>query len=431
MKPQFSILIIMGVCISSLLPMTSANPFLISIQSSDAVNPTLRLQNTYEVHEYVQLSINLNNLFTTVKTVVLSIAFRDASDQLLGTTASTVSLQPRQTSVIIPPPFTIPQRAQRGEATAEINVYTTWPQAGGVPYCPEHRVHFTIRNLAATVPPNTQSSETPMGLDDASTSALPPTPPIDRADDSPEASESTTTSEMTRPEDDEVNPVSARETHGGFVESCDTFDPTVWDHYYSPPVAVGDGTWLFEFPAGQARTYNAVWREYTHYGTYTLRFKVSWRRPVRGLRWYSMFLFGQSLNEVDIPEMLSWGNTGPQTSSIAIHPYDADGNKILNPHEPDGKWYWIFESTVDYEDGDWHVWETTYTPTRIMLTIDGIHQYTVTNTQDPLWDVSGFNWFPTIGDMQLIVGGGFDGSQSTTHRLIVDEVTYTPLPVEL
>jgi hypothetical protein len=144
-----------------------------------------------------------------------------------------------------------------------------------------------------------------------------------------------------------------------------------------------------------------------------------------------MFLFGQSLNEVDIPEMLSWGNTGPQTSSIAIHPYDADGNKILNPHEPDGKWYWIFESTVDYEDGDWHVWETTYTPTRIMLTIDGIHQYTVTNTQDPLWDVSGFNWFPTIGDMQLIVGGGFDGSQSTTHRLIVDEVTYTPLPVEL
>jgi hypothetical protein len=419
MNQHLSALIILGMFVTTLLPMTSANPFLINIRSG-SISPTRTPgQSSDPDVQQVLVTVEIDNHFPVVKTVVVTITLHDVRETLLGRVASTVSLQPQQTSVITVPPFTVPPHAPNGPAHADINIYTTWRQAGGVAYCPKHQIPFTIQNSFGLRTHSNLESGATRSQDHSRLSTDPPHTQRHAIQGQRTAVMSTVVPPRT---------ASAPELHGGFVETCEIFDPQLWDHFYSPPVAVGDGTWLFEFPAGQARTYNAVWREYTHYGTYTLRFKVSWRRPLRGLRWYSMFLFGQSLNEVDIPEMLSWGNTGPQTSSIAIHPYDAEGNKILNPNEPDGKWYWIFESTVDYEDGNWHLWETTYTPTSIAFTIDGVPQYTVTNHQDTMWGVSGFNWFPTIGDMQLIVGGGFDGSQTTTHRLLVDEITYTPLP---
>ena len=125
MKPPVVSVIILGVFISSLLPMTTTNPFLIHIQASDIVNTNTRITHVNQVNDYVQLSINIENRFPDFKTVVLAVAFHDARKHLLGTATLTVILHPHQTSIITPPPFTIPQRAHPGDATAIINVYTT------------------------------------------------------------------------------------------------------------------------------------------------------------------------------------------------------------------------------------------------------------------------------------------------------------------
>jgi hypothetical protein len=139
----------------------------------------------------------------------------------------------------------------------------------------------------------------------------------------------------------DVNTVSTQGVmYSGFRETCDDFDSSIWTFYWNPPVVVGDGTWLFEFPAGESRTVQAVLKEYIDYGTYTLRFKVSARRPIEGLNWYGMFIFGESLNEIDFPE--NQGGFNSQTMTICIWSYDASGNRIVNPNELNGQWYWFF-----------------------------------------------------------------------------------------
>jgi hypothetical protein len=112
-----------------------------------------------------------------------------------------------------------------------------------------------------------------------------------------------------------------------FVETCDRFDLKQWSYYWNPPV-VSDGTWLFEFPAGERHAAQAVRHDFTDYGTYSLRFRVSARHPPE-LAWYGMFIFGESRNEIDFPELQ--GGFTPQTLSVAMWSYDASGNRIVNP----------------------------------------------------------------------------------------------------
>jgi hypothetical protein len=224
----------------------------------------------------------------------------------------------------------------------------------------------------------------------------------------------------------DVNTVSTQGVmFAEFRETCDDFDSSIWTYYWNPPVVVGDGTWLFEFPAGESRTVQAVLRDYTDYGTYTLRFKVSARRPIEGLNWYGMFIFGESLNEIDFPE--NQGGFNSQTMTICIWSYDASGNRIMNPNEVNGQWYWFFDSATDFEDGDWHTWKVVYTPDQIDFYTDDILDFTVTNHNNAYWDVNDLNFFPTVGDLQLMIGGGVSGAQPMTWQYFVDEITYSPL----
>jgi hypothetical protein len=208
-----------------------------------------------------------------------------------------------------------------------------------------------------------------------------------------------------------------------FVETCDRFDLKQWSYYWNPPV-VSDGTWLFEFPAGERHAAQAVRHDFTDYGTYSLRFRVSARHPPE-LAWYGMFIFGESRNEIDFPELQ--GGFTPQTLSVAMWSYDASGNRIVNPNELNGQWYWFFDSATDFEDGDWHTWKVVYTPDQIDFYTDEILDFTVTNHNNSYWNVTDVDFFPTVGDMQVIVGGGTATAPSETWQFIIDEITYTSL----
>jgi hypothetical protein len=217
------------------------------------------------------------------------------------------------------------------------------------------------------------------------------------------------------------------QAEAAWTETCDTWDDSKWTYYYNQPTVVGDGTWKFPIPAGWSGNVQAVHRAITGYGTYTVTMKIDGsRRPLTGLNWYSMFLFSESLNEVDSPESLMWGNATTYTTSIAIHPYDPQGNYKINPNEPDGKWYWIFEATEDVEDGNWHTWKTEFTSTELKLYIDDVLQKTITNGSDAEWNVTNIDFWPTVTDMQLMIGAGFDGSQTSQWDMYVSEITYTP-----
>lgn len=207
-----------------------------------------------------------------------------------------------------------------------------------------------------------------------------------------------------------------------FRETCDTWNPALWTWMWDQPEVV-DGTWVFSFPPGKSDNIQAVLRQYTDYGTYSMRFRVDGpRRPINGMAWYGMFIFGESLNEIDFVELM--GGHQSYVMSVSVHPYDANGQKIINPNEPEGKWYWYWDSEIDFEDGAWHTWEATYTPDQIIIKTDGVTQQVINNKQE--WN-NNIDFFPQVGDLRLMIGGGFDGSQAQTWKLIVDEITFQPM----
>jgi hypothetical protein len=190
-----------------------------------------------------------------------------------------------------------------------------------------------------------------------------------------------------------------------FIETCDTLNKAKWGYYFNPPIVSG-GTWVFDFPLGFKGIKQAVNLQPSGYGLYTIKFKTSFTRPFKGLAWYSFFLYGDTKNELDIPELI--GSHKSKTMTIVTHRYE-EGIEI-------GYQYWYFDSPINYEDGDWHIMEFKYLANLIEFRVDGIMTKVIEeNSSSPI--------FATV-PMKLMLGIGSDGTQTRSFSLIIDQIEY-------
>ena len=190
-----------------------------------------------------------------------------------------------------------------------------------------------------------------------------------------------------------------------FVETCDTWDLGKWFYYLNPPMVSG-GTWVFDFPMGFKGIKQAVYLQPTGYGIYSIKFKTSFTRPFSGLAWYSFFLYGDTKNELDIPEFI--GSHQSKTTTIVTHRY-VEGVQT-------GYKYWYFSSPITFEDGDWHIMEFEYSADVILFRVDGILTKVIEEDEStPI--------FP-VGPMRLMLGVGSDGLQTQPFSLVIDMIEY-------
>ena len=187
----------------------------------------------------------------------------------------------------------------------------------------------------------------------------------------------------------------------GFRETCNTWDTTKWGQEYNRP-AVVDGTWVFDFPSEGVYIIHAHRREASGYGVYKFRIKTSGPR-VTGIRYYVHLLWGEPLNELDIPELF-----GAHESNVLSISTFRDGI---------GK-YWYFTSDELWEDGNYHEWKFVYTAERLEFYLDEALLFS--------YDEDPNNPVLAKPPMYLYVGGNAKGYQTSGFTFTVDEIEYQP-----
>lgn len=94
-------------------------------------------KNAFARGEQIYFSVDVKNIAFTSRNATLTVGLLDETDQLIGVADISLKVPPGTHEYNVLYNILIPQWTLVGTATAHVNVFTTWPLSGGVPYCPE------------------------------------------------------------------------------------------------------------------------------------------------------------------------------------------------------------------------------------------------------------------------------------------------------
>jgi hypothetical protein len=95
--------------------------------------------------EYLQFKFKLQNISFLPKNVTLTVTLLDAEATAIGAAAIIIQVDPGWFEFTTTLNIKIPVWAFSGQATVVACAFTTWPQSGGSPYCPEAYCPFIIK----------------------------------------------------------------------------------------------------------------------------------------------------------------------------------------------------------------------------------------------------------------------------------------------
>jgi len=196
-----------------------------------------------------------------------------------------------------------------------------------------------------------------------------------------------------------------------FIETCDTFDTSIWGYTWSAPTAV-NGEWVFNIPARSSLSVQAVTKAANFgYGYYSYKFRTS-GPLVSGVN-YSFFLFldnrssGGAYNELDCPEV--YGANSPDLLSVTSYEGTINNSNYV---------YW--STPVNLYDGNVHTCSFTWSHDQIVFYVDGVLSTTITRSSPK-------PNFPIADPLMALIFGVFpNGNQTTPWTFYISQIEYQP-----
>jgi nitrous oxidase accessory protein len=119
--------------------------WLVEIVNVNTVDQYGDPKNIFARAEQIYFSVDVKNIAFTSKNATLTVGIRDQTNQVIGVADISLQVPPGTHEYNLVFNVVIPQWAFTGSsASAHVCALTTWPNSGGVPYCPEISAMFII-----------------------------------------------------------------------------------------------------------------------------------------------------------------------------------------------------------------------------------------------------------------------------------------------